>query len=151
MGTSTNALLMYGYELNTADGWNVREVDEDGYLTPAWAADDEDFAAAAERVLLAANGFTESDRQADSDLERAAKKRLGVEIAFHVHIDCPGHILAAKTITAHRGYPEQVDFAALTEQAFVENWDGKLAAALAALGLTPKQDRPRWILASYWA
>jgi hypothetical protein len=147
-------MLMYGYNLGSDEhGWNVQQVDEYGSLAVNWPGlDDSDFKMAADAVLLASVGFTETDWQADGffDRQHAAEARLGVEIESHCSNEYPAWVLAAKVITARRGDADVIDFAALTAQAVAEDWDGKLAAALVALGLTPTQERPQWLLASYW-
>jgi hypothetical protein len=154
VGTSTNAMLMYGYDLGSGDAeWAVAEVNEDGELTVNWPGlDDEGFEEAAMAVMFAGVGFTETDWRADGyyDRKREAEARLGVEIDTHCSADYPRYVLAAHVITVYRGSSEAIDFGALTAQAAADDWDGKLAAALALLGLTPAQDRPQWLLASYW-
>ena len=45
---------------------------------------------------------------------------------------------------------QEVDFAALEQARTEGDWDAKLAHAIQALGVTPKQERPKWLLVSYW-
>jgi hypothetical protein len=159
MGQSANAMLVYGYHLGSGDsGWLVQDAGEFGEL-PAldWYSEDgedaEDFVTAAEKRLLAqlAN-FTETDWRADGyfDRERAAKAALGVEFESHCSGDYPMYLLAAKVITVYRGSVKELDLAALAVEPEMAGWDDKLRAALAALSLTPVQDKPKWILCSYW-
>lgn len=154
MGMSTNAMLAYGYNLGGDDlGWNVQQVDADGLLKVDWPAlDDDGFQEAARQVLLASVGFTETDWRADGyfDRQRAAEARIGVKIDSHCSGDYPGWFLATRIITVYRGDVSAVDFAALNAQAASENWNGRLAKALEALGLTPTAEHPQWLLASYW-
>lgn len=154
MGISTNAYLMYGYELGGSDvAWKVQQVDEDGTLTVDWVDQgDGDFEEAAMQQLRAAAGFAETDWQVDGFFarQREADARLGVSFETHCHSEYPVWVLCAKRISAYRGESEPIDFDALAAQAAAEDWDGKLAAALAVLGLTPTQERPQWLLASYW-
>ena len=153
MGTSTDAILAYGYDLGTEE-WNIHEVDEYGGPNIPWfdnEAHNADFAEAVERQLLAAAGFTETDWSADGyfQRQRQALASWGVELVAHCHIDSPGYILAGHHVNAWRGDPQTVD---LTELAGLQQAaDERLARALAALGFTPVQEAPAWFLASYWA
>ncbi|MFB8236133.1 hypothetical protein ACFC58_06235 [Kitasatospora purpeofusca] len=56
-------------------------------------------------------------------------------------------MLAAHSIEVERGRWEAVDFAGLEERARAEDWAGRLRGALTALGLTPAQESPAWLLA----
>lgn len=158
MGQSTNAMLMYGYHLGGPDGgWEIQQADEFGGLDvnqiPWLRLDDEsDFITQAEQKLLESVGFTETDWQADGyfDRERAAEARLGVTFESHCSGDYPMWVLAAAEMTAYRGDARIVDLAALAQQVADEGWDDKLAAAVEALGITPKQAKPAWLLCSYW-
>lgn len=155
MGQSTNAMLAYGYDLGGEEEWKVREAGEYGEL-PAldwYDPDDEDgddFQSAAERRLLASVGFTEQWGERDGYFEREeeAKARLGVEFDTHCSGEYPMFLLATKVITVYRGSVEEIDVAELAQ--VPADWDGKLTAALRALGLTPTQERARWLLCSYW-
>lgn len=152
MGQSTDGLLVYGYHLDTSDEFHIQEVDEYGGPDPErfdWY-DGLDFVGQGKQRLLASVGFTETDWRVDGyfERERAAKAAVGVKFESHCSDECPMYFLAAHTVRVARGYPQVVDFAALTEQAKAEDWDGKLAKAVEALGITPTQDGPRWFLAS---
>ncbi|MFB4320637.1 hypothetical protein [Actinomadura sp. 21ATH] len=156
MGTSTNALLVYGYNLGGGEiEWLVQEADEYGGLdTDWWGEDDErDFGTAATRRLLDASGFTETyedGREGYFSREREAEEALGVEIESYCSGDYPIFALAAHVITVHRGDLEVLDLAALQRMPAENGWDDKLTAALSALGLTPKQTQPAWLLCSFW-
>ena len=153
MGTSTDGILAYGYNLGGEDGgFEVAETNEYGGLKLGWLAEDDDSMGAAQDRLLAAAGFTETDWQADGYFERkrAAEESLGVQFDIYCSDGCPLYILAAKVITVSRGYVEPIDMTELVEAPNVNGWDAKLAAALSTLGLTPKQEKPAWLLCSYW-
>lgn len=153
MGVSTDGILAYGYNLGGDDsGWEVAQADEYGGLTLDWLDEDDDFAAEAEKRLLAAAGFTETDWQVDGYFarEKAAKEGLGVKFESYCSGDYPLYVLAAKVITVSRGYVEHIDMTELVEAPNVHGWDDKLRGALEILGLTPKQESPRWLLCSYW-
>ncbi|MFJ7417952.1 hypothetical protein ACIQXD_04985 [Streptomyces uncialis] len=158
MGTSTNAMLVYGYHLGGDDGgWKVEGAGEYGELPALDWHDPEngeaDFQEDAEpRLLAALAGFTETDWRAEGyrDRRRNAKAQLGVGFETHCSGDYPGFLLIAKGITAHRGDVEPIDFAALTAEVQAADADTKLRAALDALGLNPTQQQAQWLLCSYW-
>lgn len=157
MGQSTNAMLVYGYHLGGGDsGWELENLGEYGELPalPWYRDEDSDFQEAAERQLLAQLvGFTETRQPGSNgyfERKRAAKARLGVEFETHCSGSYPMYLLIAKGITAYRGKVEPIDVTALTAEVKEKDADAKLRAALEALGITPKQERPGWLLCSYW-
>jgi hypothetical protein len=155
MGVSTNAMLVYGYDLGSDEGWKVRETDEDGYtLTVDWYDEDheDEFVEQAGNRLLADAGFTETDWRSDGYFDRKAEaeRAIGVEFESHCSGDCPMWILAAHTVTAHRGGVKQIDLTALALDPGRGDWDAKLRHALTVLGLTPTQEQAAWFLCSYW-
>lgn len=154
MGVSTDGILVYGYNLGGDEGgWEVAEAGEYGEWEPTWLdEEDPDTVGDAERVLLASVGFTEDDWRVDGyfDRKKEAEGRLGVELESYCSGDYPMYLLAAHKIVVKRGYVKTVDFAELDRLRVEQDWDGKLQQALAALGVTPKQTEPAWLLASYW-
>jgi hypothetical protein len=156
MSTSTDGILAYGYDLGGGEGWKLQDCGEYGELPelPWFNEDsDDDFQSAAERRLLAELAdFTETDWQVDGyhARQRDAKARLGVEFDTYCSGEYPEFLLATKVITVYRGDVKHIDMAALTVEPKMNGWDEKLRAALTALGITPVQDKPRWLLASYW-
>ena len=92
MGTSTNAVLAYGYNLNDGDDWLIKEVDEYGQPVLDWYDNREDnedgFVAQAETKLLGdLAGFGETDWSASGYFDRKsdAEERLGVEFEHYCH------------------------------------------------------------------
>lgn len=161
MGTSTDAMLMYGYHLGSDDGgWLIEEVDEYGsidYSRVEWLAeyseDDEiDVVDLAEKRLLASVGFTETDWQAEGFYERqeAAEDRVGVAFESHCSDQVPMYVLCAAKYLAYRGDALPLDLGQLVARVADDGLDAKLSVALATLGITPKQKRPAWLLCSYW-
>lgn len=155
MGVSTNAMLVYGYDLGSDEGWKVREADEGGYdLTVDWYDEDHEdgFVEQAENRLLAAAGFTETDYRADGYFDRKAEaeRNIGVEFESHCSGDYPMWLLAAHKITVYRGDVKAIDLAALSLDPSRGDWDAKLRNALTVLGLTPTQEQAAWLLCSYW-
>ena len=61
------------------------------------------------------------------------------------------YILAAKVHTVGRGDVGDVGgYLAAADDATRQEWDAKLAGAIATLGVTPVQEKPKWLLVSYW-
>lgn len=116
MGTSTNAMLLYGYHLGSDDDWLLDGAGEYGELpTLDWFdpdAEDEggpDFIEAAqERLLAEIAGFTETDWSADGYFarKRAAEELVGVEFEPHCSADYPMWVLCAKRLVAYCAHTE---------------------------------------------
>jgi len=169
MGTSTNGIFAYGYDLGGAeDDWagllgpDGEEIDPDEL--PAWYDPDGDdgFGEQAIEHLLRATGFLVvpwSDRE-DWPAEQAqdyhrtyseAEKALGVQFETHCSGDYPMYLLVAWHDYALRGKAETIDLEQLLAQRTAEDWDAKLAWAIQTLELRPKADKPQWLLASWWS
>lgn len=155
MGVSTDGILAYGYDLGGGeDEWHIAEVAEYEPWHPAWLEADEDgdydYVDAVEKRLLASIGFTETDWEAEGYFDRmkAAKERVGVELVIYCSFEYPIYLLAAHRVTVARGYVQEIDWAALDAMRVEQDWDDKLRAALAKLGITPTQPEPRWLLVS---
>ena len=135
MSETTDAILFYGYNLGSdEEGWRIEEVDKDGWLQSDWYTPygDTDFPEEAAKRLQTGTGVA------------------GVEVDFHCSSDYPMYFLSAHTVTAHRGSAIALDPTVLETQRVAEDWDGKLVAALAVMGMTPKERDPRWLIVSYW-
>lgn len=149
MGMDPRARLVYGYALGgdaDGEGWLIGEAGEYGEWEPDWIGED-DIISAAEKRLMASVGFTETDYKADGYFDRAreAKAQLGVEFVSHGgEYSC--WALAAWKVTVEWGEVAMVDLAALMSERVDGDWDAKLAHAITALGVTPKQERPAWLL-----
>lgn len=158
MSTSTDGILAYGYDLGGSEGWKIEGLGEYGEMPElAWydeESDTADFQDAAERRLLAElAGFTETYGDGHDGYfgrEREVKARLGVEFETYCSDSYPMFVLATKVITVYRGSVEHIDMAELVVAPEMNGWDEKLRAALTALGITPVQAKPSWLLCSYW-
>lgn len=153
MGTSTNAILAYGF--NLGEGNLIRETGEYGEVNLPWLSDDDGlFEAMQQRLLAEMAGFTETweTRVGDGYFKREeeAKARLGVQIVHHCSDSCPMIVLAVAETTAHRGEPVPLDLAAYSQEPAANGWDERLARAVEVLGMTPLQPRPQWLLCSWW-
>jgi len=150
MGVSTDAVLAYGYDLGSDGDLLIKET---GRLQPAWFDPrGASFAVQAEERLLLGAGFAETDRRAGGYYERRRKAQwqVGVEVRRYGSDGTPGYILSAKTIIVPRGYVHPLDLTGLAAGPTGRGFDEKLSGALRALGITPKQDKPAWLLCSYW-
>jgi hypothetical protein len=154
MGSSAEATLAYGYDLGTLEDFKAAQRSEYGSPDLPWfdedAEDDEDtdFGSAVEKVLLAAAGFTEEwspGKDGYFDRKKAAEEGIGVRLAHSGSHEYPGFILFA---TGSKRSVEWSDTMALDLDTLAEthDWDAKLSAALTALGITPTQDGPKWLV-----
>lgn len=165
MGQSTNGIVAFGYDLGAGEGgWKVEQVGEYGDLKVPWydsdadeASDDENEDADGSTAVGRLYGVLyESIPDAPEvkwswDRETAVKERLGVWLESYCSGDYPMYILATYETTVYRGDTKLLDMAALEARRAAEGWDEKLAHALSVLGLTPTQEQPGWLLASYWS
>lgn len=156
MGMTARAKLVYGYDLGTLEDFKAAERSEYGSPELPWFNEDEtdedgeeaDFGTAVENLLYAAAGFTEKwsrDNDGYFDRKKAAEERIGVDLDHSGSHEYPGFILYA------RGSKRSVEWSDtmaldLDVLAATYDWDTKLAAALTALGITPTQDRPKWLV-----
>lgn len=155
MGQATDAILAYGYDLGEGLS-NIHGLGQYGELPPlTWwdPEDDGDLAESAKRHLLKEiGGFTEvweDGREGFFTREREAECRLGVVFKTYCSDSCPMYVLAAHVTTVKRGDIEAVDPLDLAQRPEANGWDQKLQVALTALGITPTQERARWLLCSY--
>jgi hypothetical protein len=160
MGVSTDAKLVYGYDLGSeGDGLNVAEAQTSeanpyGYLKTAWhdggaeeLDEDTDLIETMTRVLYDAIPDAppvEYSGQRDTPV----KEYYGVWFESHCSDEYPMWMLVAYEVTANRGHLQTLDLDVLTAKPTALGWDEKLASALAVLGVTPTQERPGWLLAS---
>lgn len=134
MGTSTDAVLAFGYDLGSSDGdLRLKEWDADyGRLDVEWMreVDDEEFE---ERALarLKANGVAD------------------VKLETYQSCEVPAYMLvvAEETVIVARGEIWTVRPSDLISPV---EWTDALARALRVLEITPTQEEPAWLLASLW-
>jgi len=84
-----------------------------------------------------------------SDQEKAVRGYFGVWLVDHG--DCSNDyakILAAYDESVEYGSTCVLELGTLQDRAVAQDWDGKLAAVLRRLGITPVAERPGWLLAS---
>ncbi|MFC3988751.1 hypothetical protein [Actinoplanes siamensis] len=154
---SPRAHLAYGYDLGGAEDFKAAERDEYGSPKLPWFPDDDsevdDFGSEAEKILLASAGFAEEWTPAAAkagyyDRKRDAEKRCGVELDTSGHYDHCGWVLIAKGSEQSVEWSQvmALDSAEMQRRPAAEGWDAKLRDALTALGITPTQDGPKWLV-----
>lgn len=145
MGTSTDAILAYGFNLGGLDKGISFKGFDDGDM-PEWA--EGDFDEAVHKRLLASVGFDEKWSKENEGFfarKREAERLLRVELVYHCSSEYPMYILSAKAFSANRGYPVTVDFNIPADA------DKHLQEAAEVLELDLGNRTPRWLLASYWS
>lgn len=155
MGMNLDAYLAYGYDLGTDEDPRFAETSEDGEITVPWFNDD------AEDAYGDSLGFVEqlfnrlyttidNPPPADSDCRRQtiAEKHYGIEIEGSGGIEYPGHILIVKGSASSVKWSDAMvlDVAEMAARPTRDGWDSKLQAVIAALGVTPIQDGPKWLV-----
>lgn len=157
MAQATNGILAYGYDLGSGEDWRVREAaGEFGELAVPWydpADPEQDFPSAAENALLTAAEFADlTEKHAAggySERRQSAREQIGVEVETYCSDGYPMYVLAARTVTVRRGEIADVGELAAGRGSDHAARDDRLRWALAALGLTPAQEQPSWLLCSY--
>jgi hypothetical protein len=164
MGTSTDGILAYGYDLDGQDGLNVVEAqrsdtNEYGYLKTSWydaeheeitGDDGEEMGTIAILTKRLYDAIPDAPAvEYEYEREDPVKKHYGAWFEGHCSGEYPMYILTTHSVTARRGSPKTLDFTELEAQRQREEWDAKLARALAVLEVTPLVPAA-WLLASDW-
>lgn len=138
MSNDSQAHLAYGYHLGNGDsGWEVTQANQWGELNVTWYdADDDyhDFPYFAEKVLKKAGVWQ------------------GLKFLTYGHHDVPHYLL----VVGESHYSTRTWGATLqvTPQMLLSldaAWDLQLDKALDALGLTPNQRHPQWLICSEYS
>lgn len=132
MGTSTNGILVFGFEVG----------DED--QAPSFLDGYEDF----EEYLEDISGLPKWGEPGHSwDEQRSFREQCPVDLVTHCHHDCRMYILAVRGTehVAHRGFPKEINLADLdvsTEKiAALKEWAAK----------RDLKGEPAWLLCSMWS
>jgi hypothetical protein len=163
MGTSTNAVMVYGYHFGNAESLELAEAQTSdtnpyGYFKTSWWDDENDEAEDEDGesvglfdVMIRRLYESIPDAEpAEDDREEVVKKRLGVWFEDHCSGEYPMYVLATAAFQAYRGDAKVVDVDRLRLDPAAGGWDAKLAEALRILEVTPVQQQPAWLLVSYW-
>lgn len=161
MGTSTDAILAYGYDLGSEDdGLNLADppdwlgYDEDGDRDDEENTDLNDVIV--RRLYEALDDVPAANPEYVSyDMEQIVQQRYGVELVGHCSGEYRMWILAAWHVVAGRGHPERLDLDELRVAETRDDFDDKLRKACEVLGFTPAWPggtpvEPGWLLASDW-
>src|SRR5687767_10007689 len=127
MGTSTDAILSYGFEIHSPDtGWMTHESEEHIEAQPWYKP--------------ACDCDCDCDNPEDiGEIITEALKDTPLHVVYHCHHDHPAYMIVAHSTTAWRGNPKHLDLASLEQARTDGEWDKHLAAACQRLGITPKQ------------
>jgi hypothetical protein len=132
MGQSTDALLVYGFDLG--DEWS-----EDGLENML----DEDIKAKIRQV----EGFHDLEANISTYLQANGVEH-GVEIVHHCSCDYSMKLLGIEVVTAYRGDVQHLDLPELAHRCFAENWAANVGLAANLLGIPEKA--PGWMMVSMW-
>lgn len=164
MGQSTNGVLAYGYDLGSDEEWKVREAQQGpgnkyGYLKTSWydaeAADEDDSEESEDLIDKMQRRLYDSipglpPVESGWECGDPVKEHLGVWFEAYCSGDYAMWMLVTSETTVYRGDTKVIDPAEMLADPGRNRWDEKLAHALSVLGLTPLQEKPAWLLASYW-
>lgn len=139
MGTSTDAILFYGYvwdDEGTDRPWITGDDDDD---------DDDDDEEDWQERYAAARGVTRPSESYAEVLDHAS--RSFCEVGTHCSDSCPMGYVAVKASmrVARRGYPQTV-----SELEVGPSWADELRTFCADLGIPVDGKEPAWWLVSYW-
>lgn len=93
-----------------------------------------------------------SEYDPDLDLAEQAMEQIkaagvsGVDFDFPGHVDYPGLVLYAKGSARSVDWAQTMALDPALLAASPPEWDARLDAAAAVLGLTPASDGPRWLV-----
>jgi hypothetical protein len=156
MGTSTDALLCYGYDIGGAERWKFTEADDGQLPSLGWYDDDGDdvITAAEEHLVHVIGNLHPGDSWRSEgyyDRRSVAEERVGVTFVTHCSQEYPLYVMvaAASVTRARRGDVEVIDAPELVQPSTLRHYDEQLAAACDALGLHPPVE-PQWLLVSWW-
>lgn len=163
MGADPEARLTYGYDLGTYEKFKAAEVSAyDSPNLPWYRTDlyyddpgyaDGDFIEALYQALYKAIPDP-PPAEDEYDRKSAAEKHFGVQVEYSGAESSIGWVLTIKDEDANRSVEWSdtiaLDLGVLSMLPLVGDWDAKLSRALIALGITPTQDQPRWLVFPYY-
>lgn len=131
MGQSTDAILIYGYDLGgPSEGWKLKDgVDEWDEITLPWITQEK----------LDDIGF---EQCVADELEKFGI--TGITVESHCSVNSPMYVIGVNAVRAYRGSPKIVRGTVTPAEAET------LTLAMSALGLHPKQEVAGLILCSDW-
>ena len=156
MGSNPRAHLAYGYDLGTDEDPRFAEKGEYDTIQLAWFDDeaedeDGDTLGFVEQLFNHLHSLIPDAPPADSDWRRqtVAEEHYGIRIEHSGSSEySPGCILVAPD--SHRSVEwsdtMELDLLDLERRRSHEDWDAALTTAIRALGITPTQDGPKWLV-----
>jgi hypothetical protein len=154
MTITVSGSLHYGYDLGSPHGWEpigwtFDEVTTAGVPALAWfdPTTEQEFDEQCHRHLLADVDGVDLD-EGWPDLRELAATHVGAVVHRYCGEYHPSLVLSAFEAIAFYDSPEEIDPLDLERRRVAEGWDGRLAAVLGRLGITPRIRRPRWLLTS---
>jgi hypothetical protein len=140
MGTSTDAILFYGYcwDQEAHWPWMIDRDDQDDHPDEDWM----------ERYVRAKGMIVDGPNRTDWSRMRELTLASGCEVSTHCSSECPMPLVAvsASLIRSYRGRMNEVK-----ELAVDPTWDGLLAEFCATLGIRTNGLRAAWWLVSDWS
>jgi hypothetical protein len=142
MSSSPSGHLVYGFHLGSGGDWQIKEKTGDEFWSqldlPWYDAEAEDSPRFPEAL---------SDR---IDEVKAKEIAPGLDLVFGG--DCQWDendlYLVIHEIIAYDGGPKTVDPAWMDREPWAQEWQTKLKAACARIGITPIDEHPAWFLVS---
>jgi hypothetical protein len=151
MSDAAEAHLAYGYNLGSPGngGWKLAGADEYGDYEFPWSDGGYQIAEHAAEMLVNATGFV--DIEGESRSARCSRRReielaLPVRVERSGHHDVPGYVLLVDGTHKSVEWTDAMTLDPAELGASRPEWDAQLAAALKALGITPTQDGPKWLV-----
>jgi hypothetical protein len=130
MGSTPRAHLAYGYDLGYIEDFRASERDEYGGPKLPWFEGD--------------SGSWDFGAQVEAELQNAGI--LGVELEFSGGDELPGWVLVADDSKRSVAWSEAMVLNLTQMEHPPGEWFDRLTAAVDALGITPTQDWPRWLV-----
>lgn len=103
MGTSTDAILAFGFDLGEELPESLEAAEDEGFDFDEWLA-------AKLGLPEWREGMTDDERTTHYATKRAAIEAFPVDLITHCSYDCPMYFLAVRgtETSARRGYPQEV-------------------------------------------
>jgi hypothetical protein len=151
-GSTADGIVAYGFDLGGgyAD-WKIKEIDEEGNLKLPWLDEsdgDEIEALFLDHLVHESGTAPDPDAPNYSALLREAVTVLGIQVVAYGDLDEPSYLLATRSIDTCLSACVALNLAVMQSEVRGGDYNRKLQEACAALGITPLQEQPAWLLVS---
>lgn len=159
MGHAPRAHLAYGYSLGSNEHLDFRErngdygsdLNVDWWISYDPAGDDDQDVLDAGRQIYRRLFEQIPDAptvEYDWEMDDHVKRHYGVELVYPGGEESTGYALIAVGSERSVEWDETMalDLAAMASLPFSDNWNMRLDYAVGALGITPTQDGPKWLV-----